>query len=71
MYGGIPSLKIKVIRLADRSVFAFKDLLMVMISLFAKKLLSCYFSNCFSAVKRRDLPTSILAVGIMFVFTSV
>lgn len=54
------------IGLADHSVFAFKDLLMMMISLFSKKLLFCYFSNCFSAIKRRDLPTSILAVGVMF-----
>lgn len=43
----IPLLKIKVIRLTDHSVFAFKDLLILMIGLFAKKLLSCYFSNCF------------------------
>lgn len=43
----IPSLKIKAIRLTDHSVFAFKDLLIMMISLSAKKLLSCYFWNCF------------------------
>lgn len=70
IYGDIPSLKIKVISLADHSVWAFKDLLMTMIGLFAKELLDCYFSNCFWISKRKDLPSSLSAVRITFVLTS-
>ena len=50
-YGDIPSLKIKVIELTDRSVFAFQDLLMVMISLFAKKLPFCDFKTVSQLLK--------------------
>lgn len=68
---GLLSLGMKVSWLADHSVFVFKDLLMTMLSLLARKLLFCSaFANGFSVNKRRGVPASILAVGIMFVLTS-